>query len=156
MKRLALVLATVLFPPGSAFAAQCEPTGAARSELRAVLDAVNAHRKSEGRKPLERDARIDKAAQGQACDMAARGKLTHDGNGGPKRRMKKDGCNARLTGEAIAMGQRNAGEVVASWMQSPPHRKILLLPNARVAGLGLAPGGKDGRPYWVLDVADGC
>ncbi|MCT8329815.1 CAP domain-containing protein [Albidovulum sediminis] len=156
MHRLTILCTVLLLSAGAASARQCALPGGSEAELQAVLSAVNAHRKAKGRDALSRDGLIDAAAQGHACDMAARGDLTHDGNGGPKRRMKKAGCNARLTGEAIAMGQRNAPEVVQAWMESPPHRTILLLSKARRVGLGVARDEGSGRLYWVFDVANAC
>ena len=156
MHRFLCFVAAMLIGTGGAMAAQCSLPGTANAELQAVLAAVNAQRKAHGRGPLVRDASIDAAAHGHACWMAARNNLTHSGNGGPKRRMRSAGCKARLTGEAIAMGQRNAAEAVQAWMESPPHKTILLLSKAKRVGLGIARAGEGGRLYWVFDVANGC
>ncbi|HPE26162.1 CAP domain-containing protein [Albidovulum sp.] len=156
MHRLLIALFFMTALPGAATAAQCAIPSGGEAELQAVLQAVNANRKARGRGPLTRDATIDAAARGHACDMAAKSHLTHDGNGGPKRRIKKAGCKARLTGEAIAMGQRNAPEVVKAWMDSPPHKAILLLSKAKRVGLAVARDDTSGRLYWVFDVANGC
>ncbi|MCV2865240.1 CAP domain-containing protein [Albidovulum sediminicola] len=155
MRKFLTILTILAATSGAASAAQCEMPGATGAELQAVLSAINGHRKAAGRAPLGRDAMIDAAAQAHACDMAVKANLTHNGNGGPKRRMRKAGCKARMTGEAIAMGQGNAAEVVQTWMDSPPHRKILLLAQGKNAGLGVARAA-NGRLYWVFDVANGC
>jgi len=141
---------------GSAAAGQCTMPEGAKATLEAVMDGVNKARRAKGRASLQREALIDTAAQGHACTMAQKAQLSHDGGGGPKRRMRKAGCKARTTGEAIATGQRNAAEVVQSWMESPPHRAILLLSAAKKVGLGLAYSPKDKRLYWVFDVANDC
>jgi len=140
----------------AAGAEQCTVPDGKGNTLDAVLEAVNEARLSQGRATLQRVATIDAAAQGQACAMAAKAKLGHGGGGGPKNRLRKAGCSARTVGEAVATGQRTAAEVVRTWMASPPHKAILLLSKARVAGLGLARSPKDGRLYWVFDVANGC
>lgn len=157
MRRIALFFCLFLMAGTlQARAATCALPEGSGATLDAVLSAINKARRAQGRADLVRDAAIDAAAQGHACYMAGRDKLGHDGNGGPKRRMRKAGCKARTTGEAIAAGQRNAAEVVESWMQSPPHKTILLLSSGRKVGLGVARSARDNRLYWVFDVANTC
>ena len=98
------------------------------------------------------------AAQGHGCDMVATGRFSHDGKGGAKARMKRAGCRTRKTGETIAMGYSSPKRTLQQWIESPPHRQILLMRNMTVMGIGLAEPapGQGGGPRWVLDVSAGC
>jgi len=55
-------------------------------------------------------------------------------------------------GENLAAGQETPQQVVAEWLASDAHRKVLLDPDFREAGIGVLDGGRYGR-YWTLMVA---
>ena len=55
-------------------------------------------------------------------------------------------------GENLAAGQETPQQVVAEWLASEGHRKVLLDPDFREAGIGVLDGGRYGR-YWTLMVA---
>jgi uncharacterized protein YkwD len=57
--------------------------------------------------------------------------------------------NYQLLGENIAYNQADAASVVASWMNSPPHRENLLNPLFTDIGVGLAWNSR-GEPYYTL------
>ena len=89
----------------------------------------------------------------------ARNELAHQRNGGPDltARLDRVGWNGRAWGENIAYGCGSSSTPKAtlrSWMNSPPHRDILLSGSYRRGGLGVgaeAPCGSEGA-MWVLDV----
>jgi uncharacterized protein YkwD len=65
-----------------------------------------------------------------------------------------DGCNLNWVGENLVSGTGLRPSVaVRAWMQSPPHRRVLLKRRANWAGIGVKVGG-DGRTYAVLNFGD--
>jgi uncharacterized protein YkwD len=62
-----------------------------------------------------------------------------------------------LTGETIAWGTGSYGSangIVSMWMNSPPHRAIILTAALHRVGLGLALGTYAGTPGAVMATAD--
>ena len=72
---------------------------------------------------LVRDARLDRAAQLHAENMARQQRMAHvlDGRG-PGARVCDQGVCRIGVGENVAMGQRSTGDVMRAWMNSPEHR----------------------------------
>jgi len=65
-----------------------------------------------------------------------------------------DGCKVNWVGENLVRGTGlRPDAAVRAWMQSPPHRRVLLKRRASWAGIGARVGG-DGRTYVVLNFAD--
>jgi len=93
---------------------------------------------------LVRDARLDRAAQLHAENMARQQKMAHvlDGRG-PGARVCAEGVCRFGVGENVAMGQRSTGEVMAAWMASPGHRGNVR-GNYRFVGVGYSNG------YWCV------
>jgi uncharacterized protein YkwD len=128
-------------------------------ELRsALLCLVNRTRAGAGLAGLERDPELERAAGRHARDMAGRGYFAHQRAGGPDlaARLRRAGWHGSHWGETIAYGCGAAGSpkaTLATWMNSPPHRAIILSGGFRRGGLGIgdrAPCG--GGATWVLDV----
>jgi uncharacterized protein YkwD len=111
---------------------------------------MNAERKAGGRRALDRDAKLDKAAQAHACWMAETNTFSHKGAGGslPKRRITATGYRPMLTAENIALGQPSGARVIAEWMDSPGHRENILRTGVVEYGVGVAL--MQGRPVWVM------
>jgi uncharacterized protein YkwD len=131
----------------------CEvPAGLAglRAELLAL---TNSERAAAGLPALTPEARLDAAAQAQACRIAESGQLTHRGSwfAGLGRRLRREGYGYAMAVENIGSGQRTAAEIMAGWRESPGHRVNLLAPDAREAGFGVARG-EDGL-YWAMVAA---
>lgn len=126
------------------------PAPAGASALRAsVLTGINDQRRAAGLPPLRRSAALERAAQSQACDNAARGIYSHVGADGSdlKARMRRAGYRFRTGAENTALGFEDSGRLVDFWMRSPGHRTNILLPQARDVGIGIADGG---RQHWVM------
>jgi uncharacterized protein YkwD len=102
----------------------------------------NAHRA--GLPPLARDARLDRAAQLHAENMARQKRMAHvlDGRG-PVARLCAEGVCRVGVGENVAMGQRTTGEVMQAWMASPGHRTNVRGQYSRI-GVGYSNG------YWCV------
>lgn len=64
-----------------------------------------------------------------------------------------DGCNINWVGENLVRGTALTPQVaVRAWMDSPPHRRVLLKPRASWAGIGVRVD--DGMTYAVLNFGD--
>lgn len=151
MKRFALAALLALAP--LAASAECtKPANASRLMADAAA-AVNAARRANGRAALAHSAKLDQAAMSHACWMAETRVFSHKGAGGslPKKRIKATGYRTRLTAENIAWGQSSGAEVVQVWMDSPGHRRNILLSSLDEYGLGVAL--MNGRVVWVMDYA---
>jgi uncharacterized protein YkwD len=159
MRRLSWVsailvaLALALAPPVTA--------GPAES----VLSAINAARAKAGCGPLRVNPKLMAAARTHAKAMAEQNFFGHAGKDGSRMssRIKRQGYSFRSAAENIAAGQRSAGEVVRSWLNSSGHRRNIL--NCRMEETGIAlVYQSDDRPirgnraplryYWVQVFAD--
>lgn len=117
-----------------------------------VLDLINAER-AEGADcgsqgsfgpagPLVMEERLRCAARNHSLDMATRGFFDHtnpDG-AGPSERLASALYSWTSWGENIALGQRDAEQVVASWMSSPGHCASIMNPNFTELGVGYYSG----------------
>lgn len=134
-------------------AARCATPADVRTKEAETLRRINALRAETGIPALATDARLRAAAQGQACDNAARNTPSHRGSDGATlmQRLKREGYIASRAAENVGLGfASNAAQAVAGWQASPGHRANLLDPRLTQMGLGYAPGG---RGTWVLVMA---
>jgi uncharacterized protein YkwD len=65
-----------------------------------------------------------------------------------KSRLAAVSYEVRAAGENIAEGQRDAAEVMSSWMRSRGHRDNILSSEFTEIGTGVAVG-RNGRLYWA-------
>lgn len=156
-----VMAATVIFTGSNANAASCELPGNAPEIAAKTLQLTNEIRAQHGRKPLVFDPKLQASAQAHACDMAVQGYFSHRGKdgSGPKRRLSRQGCHGGLVAENIAAGQFDSSEAVQGWMESPGHRKIMLLGRGvDHYGLGVALAGKAYTHgyVWVMVVSRRC
>ncbi|MCB2093929.1 MAG: CAP domain-containing protein [Rhodobacteraceae bacterium] len=153
-----LPMLALFLSSGMAQASPCaQPDFAARS-VPELVRLINDFRRRNGAGKLALEPSLMAAAQGHACFLARSNQFTHMGKGSPKSRMKRAGCRARTTGENIAMGFSSPDKTMKLWLESPPHRRILLMRNMTVMGIGVAGSrpAQSGGPRWVLDVAARC
>ena len=125
-----------------------------------LLRLINQLRVGEGLVPLRPDSKLAAAAQSHAEDMAAADFFDHTGPSGTDidARLARAGYAYRVVAENIAAGSPAPERTVQDWMRSGPHRKNILLPEARDAGVGYVHHSPDGgdvqyRHYWTLVVA---
>lgn len=165
MKKLKLFViamaASVIVMATGANAASCKLPANASEIAAKALQLTNDIRAQNGRKPLTFDPRLQAAAQAHACDMAVQGYFSHRGKDGStsKRRLSRQGCYGGLVAENIAAGQTGSLEAVQSWMESPGHRKIMLLGRGvKNYGLGVALAGNAYTHgyVWVMVVSRRC
>jgi uncharacterized protein YkwD len=99
-----------------------------------------------------------RAAQRHTEDMARNNRLDHQGSDGSKLadRAKRAGYAYARVAENLAAGYATAAQAVKSWLDSPPHRRNLLDPEIRDAGIGYVfrdteAGAKAYRHYWTAN-----
>jgi uncharacterized protein YkwD len=130
----------------------------------AVLCLINRERGAHGESALQRNSRLEQAAQSHTESMAFGGYFEHSGPGGdtPVERMRASGYiySSQIgyeIGENIAWGtisRGTPGAIVASWMASPGHRANILNSRFRDTAVGVSPhvpsslgGGQAGGIY---------
>ena len=146
-RRLArLLIAAAMLCAGPSSFAQAEPGFPERVEAR-VLYLVNELRSERGLKPLERDSRLDSAAEAFGKHMARTGVLEHTADGmTPAMRVKRRGYAYCVVSENIAYEYSSRGfspdglarNFVDGWRDSPTHRDNILDPLVTQTGLGIA------------------
>jgi len=127
---------------GSVVAAAACPA-AAGAQLghseRTMIRLINDIRSQNGLARLRVNRALSRAADSHSRDMLARDFFDHPSSDGtPFASRVHRYANARLLGETLAMiGRRRGGAatVVAMWMESPPHRAVLLGPGFRRIGI---------------------
>jgi uncharacterized protein YkwD len=114
-----------------------------------VVDLVNKQRAKAGCEPLFVDPRLEQAAEEHSKDMAERKYFGHTTPEGLtfRDRIQSAGFGNPQTAENIARGQRDASQVMDSWMASPGHRENILNCDLSRVGVGLD---EDGM-YWTQD-----
>jgi uncharacterized protein YkwD len=106
---------------------------------RAVIRRVNDVRAEYGLASLSASRGLSRAADAHTRDMLQRDFFDHTSSDGTSfdRRIHRY-VDARAVGETLAaLGQRRgvAAMVVRLWMESPPHREVLLAPEFRRIGV---------------------
>jgi uncharacterized protein YkwD len=145
--------------PGAASADQVES---------AVRCLVNATRAGQGLPALRASGRLDAAAARHSSDMVRRRYFEHVSPSGAtladrvRRTGYLSGAADWAVGEDIGWGTgplASPESIVQAWMNSPPHRRVILSRRFREAGVGMTPGipvdGVDqsgGGATFVLDV----
>jgi uncharacterized protein YkwD len=159
-----LVLAGSPATPGAAAsgcgrAANSDPASLKTGEAReAILCLVNKERHDAGLGDLDRDKRLQKAAQRHNEHMDGTGCFDHacGGEGELGARLEavgylSGGLSQWAFGENIAWGMRSQGtprSIVGAWMNSSGHRANILNRDFREIGVGFSVGtpGRDGDP----------
>jgi uncharacterized protein YkwD len=158
---LVMAVGVALVADVPAASAGCPGAGAAGAapgtQRAALLCVINRKRAAHGLRALKLDRRIQRAAGRHARDMKRHRYFAHQRAGGPDltTRLRRAGWTGRAWGEAIAYACGPAASpraTVRAWMNSPPHRAIILSGTYRSGGIGVAdwaPCGPGGT--WVLD-----
>jgi uncharacterized protein YkwD len=150
---LALGLALTLGFSGVA-AASCALPDDLAAMRKDVIALVNVERKKHHLPGLAVSAKLEKAAQDHACDIAAQQSYSHVGTDGSdlRARLKRVGYRFRTAAENTGRGFTSAAGMVNYWMNSPHHRENILNPRVREAGIGQAyTTSAGGKRHWVLD-----
>ena len=106
---------------------------------RKVIRFINRFRARHGLRRLRASGALSRAANQHSGDMLNRHYLGHaSSNGTPMGSRVRHYTRARWVGENIAAvsGRATARQVVRMWIQSPPHRAVMLSRSARRVGVG--------------------
>jgi uncharacterized protein YkwD len=151
---IAAVAATAFLFLGTAAHACKIPDGSA-SMQNELLAHLNAERKARGLPGLVLSAKLDKAAQGHACDNAKRQSISHTSSDGGtlKTRLRRAGYSFRTAAENTGRGFASGARAVEWWMHSPKHKDNILLRKAREVGVGIALSpAPDNKLHWIIVV----
>ncbi len=153
MNRLALTLAVTLLPALALPPAAGAGPGLSGSELE-LVHRLNGVRADHGLAPLRPSRALGRAADRHSADMLRRDFFDHHSSDGtPFDRRVRRYANARRVGETLAaLGQRRGGAatVVHMWMNSPPHRAIVLGSGFRRIGIARRWGNLGGSQQAVV------
>lgn len=132
--------------PGGAVCHTASTTETARG-----VAATNQARVGAGLPPVRASAQLSQAAARHACDMARRGRMTHQGSSssGPAQRIKSTGYRPTVTAENIAAGPYGIDRVLSEWAASSGHAANILIPQVSAFGIGHATGSDGRTQYWV-------
>jgi uncharacterized protein YkwD len=130
---LLFVVAIFLSPLATVHAQQ-----SVNSAERALFDAANRERTTQGLQPLRWDDALAAAAREHALRMAQRNTLSHQLSGELplQDRTRLAGARYNVIAENIAEGP-SAEQIHSSWMHSPPHRANLLDPLLTAVGISV-------------------
>ena len=111
---------------------------------RAIVERINAVRKSKGLRVLSSRPRLKKAATQHVKNMGVKGYFDHSWSDGTpygrwiRRYWPGPGYNGWSAGENLYWEgpSTTAKRVVTGWMNSPPHRKNMLNRSWRYLGVG--------------------
>jgi uncharacterized protein YkwD len=109
---------------------------------RAIIRGINHQRAQHGLAPLRASGSLSRAADFHSWEMLDANYFAHTSrDGGPFDERVRRYVSKRALGETLAMlgggcGRGSAHRVVRMWMDSPPHRAILLSGTYRRVGIG--------------------
>jgi len=124
--------------------AQLKPAGPA--------EMISAFRLQHGEGRVTMDPTLNKIARAQADAMAAKAVLEHDVLGSFASRVAP--AKAGTAAENIAYGYTSFPKTLQQWIDSPGHRKNLLLHDASRIGVASAKSA-NGQTYWAMLIAGG-
>jgi uncharacterized protein YkwD len=143
---LVAILATVLGVAPIASSSPASPSVERRGPLeRAVIRELNRTRVEHGLRPLRFGDGLRSAAAQHSRSMLVDGFFEHESADGAsfdqriKRYYTDRGWERWAVGEALLSSsvQISAREIVETWIESPPHRAVVLSPVYRDAGVGV-------------------
>jgi uncharacterized protein YkwD len=114
------------------------------------LDAVNAVRAQEGLAPVQLSAELNAAAETHARDMSQQQRAWHFGSDltSPRERAFRAGYRGEVVGENLSEGSDSDLTVLATWLDFPDTRAVIMDPTARGLGIGWYQE-PTGKIWWV-------
>jgi len=135
------------------------PPGSGRAYTRAVECLVNEQRAAAGLSALDSDRRLARAARRFSTSMVRQRFFAHVSPDGATldARARAAGYDDGMLGETIGWGAGTLATpeaIVQGWMNSPPHRAIILDGEFSRIGLGVATGSPVGMSGAATVTAD--
>lgn len=117
-----------------------------------LVDAMNAARASYGLTWLMVEPALTRAAERHLSYLAARGSLTHQGQGNTRvgDRVTAEGYTWCFVAENLGQAYYDAASMTEGWLNSPGHRENLLAPQALYVGTART------GSYWAAVYAAPC
>ena len=113
-------------------------------------EMISDFRLKQGEGRVTMDLTLNRIALDQAKAMAAKERLDHDVLGSFNSRVAP--AQAGRAAENIAYGYDSFQKTLGQWIDSPGHRKNLLLPKASRVGVASARS-PNSRTYWAMVIA---
>lgn len=111
-----------------------------------TLRLINEERKRQGLETLAYSSELAKAAETRAKEQSDMGQLSHERPDG----SNWDTVSDKAMAENLAAGQASPQSTVTAWLNSSGHRKNMLNPDYKTAGVGCYYNSKTNVYYWVL------
>ncbi len=121
-----------------------------------VLQLINLERGEAGLPPVVVNTSLEKIAGDYACRMIEDGFFGHRDpvtGHGPGERAVAGKYSFYAIGENLAASQESPAEVMRVWMESPPHKAIILDERWTEIGVAVRVGGEHAT-YWVQEFGD--
>jgi len=121
-----------------------------------AISDFNAYRAQMGLTPVVYSAKLNKASQLHAQDMARAGDASHTGTDGSAHgdRVQRQAYYFSIVAENVASGQKSWEKVFSAWQKSPGHNENLLRPDVTEFGLALVYDPDSAyQTYWAMLVA---
>lgn len=118
------------------------------NDAQEVLRLINKQRAKRGLKKLKLDKNLTKSAVKRATELTV-----YVPESSPHKRpngKKTKSINKKIIYECCAEGYPSPSSVMSGWMSSKPHRKGILLKNAKSVGIGCVTS-ENGMKYWTLE-----
>ena len=118
-----------------------------------VLDSINVVRNMDGLEPVRFSSELNAAAFTHARDMSVQNRPWHFGSDGssPLDRARRAGFDGELLGEVISETYEGDLDTIAAWLDEDRTREPIMIPEARVIGLGWYQEER-GKIWWTLIV----
>ncbi len=114
---------------------------------------ISSYRLQHGEGRVTVDSTLKRIAREQAAAMASKDVLDH-GVLGPFSSRAASSKSERAA-ENIAFGYDGFSKTLGQWIESPEHRKNLLMHGASRVGVASAKSAATGRTYWAMVIAAG-
>ncbi len=153
--RTILTLIAALCLAAGAGHAACKVPDSATAMQAELLANLNAERAARSLPPLKLNSSLDTAAQKHACDNAKRMTTSHVSGDGSRlqHRLHRAGYNFAKAAENTGRGFSSGQHAVKWWMNSPDHKKNMLMAGVKDVGIGIAISpAPENRLHWIMVV----
>jgi hypothetical protein len=117
-------------------------------------EMISNYRVQHGEGPVTADATLNRIAHEQAAAMAAKDLLDHNNALAPFA-TRVAAAKSQRSAENIAYGYDSFPKTLDQWIDSPEHRKNLLMPGALKVGVASAKSSATHRTYWAMVITSG-
>ena len=119
----------------------------------APAEMISNYRLQHGEGRVTPDSTLSRIAREQAAAMASRDVLDHGVLGSFSSRVASS--KSERAAENIAFGYDSFPKTLDQWIDSPEHRKNLLMHGASKVGVASAKSATTGRTYWAMVITSG-